>query len=80
MRAPLVIGARTRSVEDGVGDEALPASPALVANGGGKQVGEEPVRLHAARHARAQGVAVEEVGQRVVVHAPGASTQPRRLE
>ena len=44
MRALLVIGARTWSVEDGVRDKALPASPALVANGGGKQVGEEPVR------------------------------------
>ena len=38
------------------------------------------MRLHAALHARAHGVAVEEVGQRVVVHAPGAGAQPRRLE
>ena len=80
VRAPLVIGAHAWSVENGVRHKALPAGPALVANGGGEQVGEEPVRLRAALHARAHGVAVEEVGQRVVVHAPGASALSRRLE
>ena len=80
MRAQLIVGAHAWSVENGVRHKALPAGPALAANGGGKQVGEEPVRLHAALHARAHGVAVEEVGQRVVVHAPGAGALPRRLE
>ena len=56
VRAPLVIGAHAWSVENGVRHKALPAGPALVANGGGKQVGEEPVRLHAALHARAHSV------------------------
>ena len=80
MRAQLIVGAHAWSVENGVRHKALPAGPALAANGGGKQVGEEPVRLHAALHARAHGVAVEEVDQRVVVHVPGAGAQPRRLE
>ena len=48
VRAPLIIGAHAWSVKNGVRYEALPAGPALVANGGGEQVGEEPVRLRAA--------------------------------
>ena len=82
VRAPLDIGAHAWSVENGVTGTrpSVPAGPALVANGGGKQVREEPVWLHAALHARAHGVAVKEVGQRVMVHAPGAGALPRRLE
>ena len=61
VRAPLIIGAHAWSVKNGVRYKALTAGSALVANGGRKQVGEEPVRLRAALHARAHGVAVEEV-------------------
>ena len=42
MRAQLIVGAHAWSVENGVRHKALPAGPALVANGGGKQVGESP--------------------------------------
>ena len=80
VRAPLVVAARAATVEKGVWHKALPATPALTAERSREQVGEDPMRLGATSHARAHGISVEEVHQRVVVHAPGADALSCRLE